>query len=862
MRRRGWIIGLALITALALLGDGRWRVDAAPAGTIHYPDLQVIVPLDSFSIINNSASTREFRYTHNQSNVGDGPFELRLDYDPANDLAKAFQRIYTHDASTNWSIVGEAPVVGRFLFHPPHGHYHVPFASFGLFRVAADGSVGARVAVSPKVGFCIADSVPIASIPHQGTFGYRGDNCADPRSIGGISVGWGDLYDFHDDGQSIIYDPATIPNGDYWFRSVADPFNYFVEKDETNNITDIRLRISGTTVTVLAGPFHPDSTPAAVSLTAPSAGVVSGAAVAISADASHASGIASVQFLLDGNPLGSPDTAPPYTLVWNTTTVADGPHDVSAQALTPTGLYGTAFPVIVTVDNNGPTDPPPPSPVTISDVLVTNRTSSSATVTWTTNVLATGDVAYGPDASYGLFASDATFQTDHAIPLTGLTPSTTYHYQLTSRDAVGNAATAGDFIFTTPAVSELTCNWIAPVGGTIVSSVINLQAEAFGTASVRGLQFLLDGAPLGAEFTLEPYILPWDTRTVLNGNHVLSAVVRDPTNNQATCAPVTVVVSNNDASTSWTFCAAEGGVCAFTGTQEVRYGANGSYFYRTLSDGTVCSNGVFGDPIFGVAKECALRTAPEWTVCAAEGGLCAFTGTREVRYGANGSYSYRTLSEGTVCSNAVFGDPIFGVAKECALRTGPPATEWTVCAAEGSVCPFTGTQEVRYGANGSYFYRTLSDGTACNNDVFGDPIFGVAKECALSTAPPATDWTVCAAEGSVCPFAGTQEVRYGANGSYFYRTLSDGTACNNSVFGDPISGVAKECALRTALPATEWTVCAAEGGLCAFTGTQEVRYGANGSYVYRTLSDSAVCINAVFGDPIPGVAKECALRTR
>ena len=40
------------------------------------------------------------------------------------------------------------------------------------------GSVGAPIAMSSKVGFCIAASVPIASIPHQGVFGYAGDNCA------------------------------------------------------------------------------------------------------------------------------------------------------------------------------------------------------------------------------------------------------------------------------------------------------------------------------------------------------------------------------------------------------------------------------------------------------------------------------------------------------------------------------------------------------------------------------------------------------------------------------------------------------------------------------------------------------------
>src|SRR5262245_24026713 len=545
MRQHGWLTGVVLVAALGLLCSGRWRLDAAPAGTIHLPDLQVVVPLDTFSIEPTSPTTREFRYTHDQANLGDGPFELRLDYDPVNDLARAFQRIYTHDASTVWSILSEQLVVGRFLYHPAHGHYHVPFANFGLFRIAADGSVGAPVAKSDKVGFCIADSVLIASIPHEGVFGYSGENCADPRSTLGISVGWGDLYDFHDAGQAIVYDPATIPDGEYWFRAVADPFNYFIEKNEANNITDIRLRITGTAVTVVSGPFHPDSTPPAVSLTAPTAGAVSGTAVTVSANASHASGISSVQFLLDGNPLGPPDSTPPYTLLWNTTPIPDGSHDVSAQALTPTGLYGTSIPVIVTVANNGPPPPPPPSPVTISNVFVANRTSSSANVTWTTNVLATSEVRYGLDSNYGLFASDVTFGTNHSVPLTGLTPSTTYHYQVTSRDGVGNFKTAGDFIFTTPAVSDITCNLTAPLGGTIVSGIINVQAEAFGTASVRGVQFLLDGAPLGAEDTLEPYAVAWDTRSVLNGSHALSAIARDPTNNQAVCAPVPVIVSNS-----------------------------------------------------------------------------------------------------------------------------------------------------------------------------------------------------------------------------------------------------------------------------------------------------------------------------
>ena len=57
--------------------------------------------------------------------------------------------------------------------------------------------------------------------------------------------------------------------------------------------------------------------------------------------------------------------------------------------------------------------------------------------------------------------------------------------------------------------------------------------------------------------------------------------------------------------------------------------------------------------------------------------------------------------------------------------------DWTLCASEGGVCAFTGTREVRYGANGAFFFKTLTDGTASTNEVFGDPIVNSVKECSI-----------------------------------------------------------------------------------------------------------------------------------
>src|SRR5262249_54154652 len=99
-----------------------------------------------------------------------------------------------------------------------------------------------------------------------------------------------------------------------------------------------------------------------------------------------------------------------------------------------------------------------------------------------------------------------------------------------------------------------------------------------------------------------------------------------------------------------------------------------------------------------------LQTLPgTWTRCASENGTCSFSGTMTVAYGANGKYAYRALSNGTTCSNAVFGDPNPGTFKACFLEPVPPVSNvWTQCAGENGSCSFSGTMTVAYGANGQF----------------------------------------------------------------------------------------------------------------------------------------------------------------
>lgn len=193
--------------------------------------------------------------------------------------------------------------------------------------------------------------------------------------------------------------------------------------------------------------------------------------------------------------------------------------------------------------------------------------------------------------------------------------------------------------------------------------------------------------------------------------------------------------------------------------------------------------GIANASVMGVA---AAASTTQWTYCAAENGHCIFTGNQTVRYGAGNSYVSKNLNGAATCDNATFGDPAAGVAKHCEVTSS-----WTSCAAEGGVCAVSGTQIVRYGSGASFFTKLTDAGLACNNTTFGDPTPGTVKQCDKA---PAT-WTLCAAEGARCNFSGSNVVLYGANGSYFTRTVSDGVDCNNGTFGDPASGSAKSCYL-------------------------------------------------------------------
>ena len=88
-----------------------------------------------------------------------------------------------------------------------------------------------------------------------------------------------------------------------------------------------------------------------------------------------------------------------------------------------------------------------------------------------------------------------------------------------------------------------TVTMTAPADWATVSGSIVVTATASDDIAVAGVQFQLDGQPLGAERTTPPYSVTWDSATTSNGSHVLTAIARDAAGNRSP-ATANVIVSN------------------------------------------------------------------------------------------------------------------------------------------------------------------------------------------------------------------------------------------------------------------------------------------------------------------------------
>ncbi|HNV71611.1 MAG TPA: fibronectin type III domain-containing protein, partial [Candidatus Ozemobacteraceae bacterium] len=129
---------------------------------------------------------------------------------------------------------------------------------------------------------------------------------------------------------------------------------------------------------------------------------------------------------------------------------------------------GSSTGVFTTYDRTAPV---------LENVNVSNITSTSARITWTTVEAGTSQVEYGVSTGYGstepVLPFPLSYNTNHQVDLVNLSPQTTYHFRIRCVDASGNQATLRDFTFTTsdtvaPYLSGINVTNITATSATVV----------------------------------------------------------------------------------------------------------------------------------------------------------------------------------------------------------------------------------------------------------------------------------------------------------------------------------------------------------------------------------------------------------
>ncbi len=240
---------LALALALACCAGLALAVaragSPAPAAPELLPDLTPQRPAE----LTVRSDTRDGRSVHRlgfrsaADNIGPGPLVVRGERDLREPLTMATTQIVMRAGGGRVERPLMAPL--RYVTSSDHSHWH--YLGFMRYELR-DAASGRRVGSDRKTGFCLGDRYETAGgrsarEPRGPVFDT---DCAkgrpeQPALREGISVGWGDDYAPHLEGQSI--EITDLPAGRYLLVHTVNPDRTLVERTYANNSSTLPVRI-------------------------------------------------------------------------------------------------------------------------------------------------------------------------------------------------------------------------------------------------------------------------------------------------------------------------------------------------------------------------------------------------------------------------------------------------------------------------------------------------------------------------------------------------------------------------------------------------------------------------------------------
>lgn len=292
----------------------------------------------------------------------------------------------------------------------------------------------------------------------------------------------------------------------------------------------------------------PTDTPPTVSIQSPANGAVVYGTTAIQATASDDKGVSKVEIYIDGT-FSTSLINSPYTYQWNTLTVANGNHTITAKAYDTINQTNEAQ-VTVTVNNGimgvtpadnfssagyfgGPFTPPSisytisnPGPHAVQWTLANTKnwltlSSGSGTLAVGESVIVTVTInANANTLVAGTYTDVLTF-----VNVTNGLGNTTRGVTLAVSDSL-------------PTVSIL-----SPTDGAVVYGAVSVQVQATDNIAVTKVEIYIDNV-ITTTLTVAPYNYSWNTAAVTDGSHTIKAVAYDNLN-QTNIAQVGVTVNNS-----------------------------------------------------------------------------------------------------------------------------------------------------------------------------------------------------------------------------------------------------------------------------------------------------------------------------
>jgi alpha-tubulin suppressor-like RCC1 family protein len=278
--------------------------------------------------------------------------------------------------------------------------------------------------------------------------------------------------------------------------------------------------------------------PPAVTLDHPQDGAALTGVETLRATVTDGDSVSVVEFLADGELVGSDDAAP-YSFAWDTTTLEPGPYTIRARVNDGAGNVGLSEPAGVTVE--------PATPIVVLDypqdgATLTGVEMLQATVTNGDSVAAVqflvdGEVVGAAEGAPFSFAWDTT----SAAP-------GPYAIQARATDGTGAvvAVSEGANITVENEASAPIVTLDYPQEGAILTGIETLQATVTDGDSVAAVQFLVDGEMVGSDDSA-PYSFAWDTTSVAPGPYTVQARATDGTGTVVAVSDTASVTVENDA---------------------------------------------------------------------------------------------------------------------------------------------------------------------------------------------------------------------------------------------------------------------------------------------------------------------------